>query len=240
MQGFNQRPHEYEMEDYEEYEEEASEPDEEELEAPKSTKDEQDFLKLREQLKARFRQKLKKQSAGALGRLSQTQDKRTVTNDRCVISALCFLGWHHVILLCCKTIAKNKAQTLKDMRDYSFLLSDDADLPTAKEQPKPRSASLAMSDMRNSLVSVVSCFPFLTTVGVCIEVINFLCRYNPNRYVEMDEDDSDMEVGFDVIQKEERRSSKIAKKEDEEQLRLIEEEEGRERRMRTKKKLKQS
>lgn len=104
MQGFHQRPHEYEMEDYEEYEEEASEPDEEELEAPKSTKDEQDFLKLREQLKARFRQKLKKQSAGALGRLSQTQDKRTATNDRYVISALYALGWHRVILLCCKTI----------------------------------------------------------------------------------------------------------------------------------------
>lgn len=37
------------------------------------------------------------------------------------------------------------------MRDYSFLLSDDADLPTAKEQPKPRSASSATSGMHKPL-----------------------------------------------------------------------------------------
>ncbi|RZR78687.1 hypothetical protein BHM03_00004108 [Ensete ventricosum] len=339
MQGFNQRPHEYEMEDYEEYEEEASEPDEEELEAPKSTKDEQDFLKLREQLKARFRQKLKKQSAGALGRLSQTQDKRTVTNDRCVISALCFLGWHHVILLCCKTIvsdhvedgrmaqssSKSKVPTGKPAK----LASDGHEqkksalsnqhiqnrLGHVKEptlnRPKsssndsrkvfgdvrngpgrttgniglkgkvpnqsivtnkpPRSVTNAPSMKKNVLSAKThssaqnhhsdqkrlppgldrakttmkqpmssSKAEVCLSLYLCIEVIIFLCRYNPNRYVEMDEDDSDMEVGFDVIQKEERRSSKIAKKEDEEQLRLIEEEEERERRMRTKKKLKQS
>lgn len=32
---------------------------------------------------------------------------------------------------------KKKAQTLKDMRDYSFLLSDDTDFPDAKEEQKP-------------------------------------------------------------------------------------------------------
>lgn len=32
---------------------------------------------------------------------------------------------------------KKKAQTLKDMRDYSFLLSDDADFPDAKEEERP-------------------------------------------------------------------------------------------------------
>ncbi|WOL15378.1 hypothetical protein Cni_G24159 [Canna indica] len=71
------------------------------------------------------------------------------------------------------------------------------------------------------------------------KAIREMFGYNPNKYAEMDDDDSDMEVGFDVIQKEERMSSKIAKKEDEEQLRLIEEEEERERRMRMKKKQKQ-
>lgn len=35
---------------------------------------------------------------------------------------------------------KKKVQTLKDMRDYSFLLSDDADFPDAKEE-RPRNVS---------------------------------------------------------------------------------------------------
>ncbi|THU45055.1 hypothetical protein C4D60_Mb02t13840 [Musa balbisiana] len=446
--GFHQRPHEYEMEDYEEYEEEASEPDEEELEAPKSTKDEQDFLKLREQLKARFRQKLKKQSAGALGRLSQTQDKRTETNDRfgsffgpsqpsiaprVIEESRSFRETKHIMTNYSSSSTnkrdptssvprtsadhqnhqrpkivnqiKNKAQTLKDMRDYSFLLSDDADLPTAKEQPKPRSASSATSGMHKPLdgrmaqsslkskvptgkpaklasagheqkkpalsnqhvqnrvghvkeptlnrpkpssndsqkvFSDVRNGPGRTTGNIALKgkvpnqsmitnrpprsvtnapsmkknvpsaktyssaqnhyseqkrlppgmdrakttmkqpmssskaepskqnssrgvhndrlnqrpakrksseeedvddyrrAIREMFGYNPNRYAGMDEDDSDMEVGFDVIQKEERISSKIARKEDEEELRLIEEEEERERRMRMKKKLKRS
>ncbi|CAL9066781.1 uncharacterized protein LOC135631877 isoform X2 [Musa acuminata AAA Group] len=440
--GFHQRPHEYEMEDYEEYEEEASEPDEEELEAPKSTKDEQDFLKLREQLKARFRQKLKKQSAGALGRLSQTQDKRTATNDRfgsffgpsqpsiaprVIEESRSIRETKHIMTNYSSSSTnkrdptssvprtsadhqnhqrpkivnqiKNKAQTLKDMRDYSFLLSDDADLPTAKEQPKPRSASSATSDGRMAQSSLKSKVPTgkpaklasagheqkkpalsnqhvqnrvghvkeptlnrpksssndsqkvfgdvrngpgRTTGNIALKgkvpnqstitnrpprsvtnapsmkknvpsakthssaqnhyseqkrlppgmdrakttmkqpmssskaepskqnssrgvhndrlnqrpakrksseeedvddyrrAIREMFGYNPNRYAGMDEDDSDMEVGFDVIQKEERISSKIARKEDEEELRLIEEEEERERRMRTKKKLKRS
>ncbi|XP_078155298.1 uncharacterized protein LOC144551267 [Carex rostrata] len=69
-----------------------------------------------------------------------------------------------------------------------------------------------------------------------IDMIRKMFKYNPKRWAGVDEDDSDMEVGFDVIQKEERRSSKIGKKEDEEQLRLIEEEEKRDR-MRKRQKL---
>lgn len=43
---------------------------------------------------------------------------------------------------------KKKAQTLKDMRDYSFLLSDDADLPAPeREKPPPRNASVSKSGM---------------------------------------------------------------------------------------------
>ncbi|KAJ7953466.1 Protein SPT2-like [Quillaja saponaria] len=53
-------------------------------------------------------------------------------------------------------------------------------------------------------------------------------RFRRDRYVD-DDDDSDMEAGFEDIMREERRSAKIARKEDEEQLRLIEEEEKRER-----------
>lgn len=43
-----------------------------------------------------------------------------------------------------------------------------------------------------------------TSVFSSVKVLFFFCRYNPDRYAGMDEDDSDMEVGFDVIQKEER------------------------------------
>ena len=43
---------------------------------------------------------------------------------------------------------KKKAQTLKDMRDYSFLLSDDADLPSSeKEQPSTRNVSAPKAGM---------------------------------------------------------------------------------------------
>ena len=40
---------------------------------------------------------------------------------------------------------KKKAQTLKDMRDYSFLLSDDAEFPDAKEKEPARNASVSNS-----------------------------------------------------------------------------------------------
>lgn len=47
---------------------------------------------------------------------------------------------------------KRKAQTLKDMRDYSFLLSDDADLPDNKElQPASRHVSAPKPGMLASL-----------------------------------------------------------------------------------------
>ncbi|GMI67987.1 hypothetical protein like AT2G22720 [Hibiscus trionum] len=65
--------------------------------------------------------------------------------------------------------------------------------------------------------------------------------FRTDRYANRDEDDvSDMEVGFDEIQIEEKRSAQIAKKEDLEQLRLIEEEERQERMMRMAKKRKLS
>ncbi|KAG8373807.1 hypothetical protein BUALT_Bualt11G0063500 [Buddleja alternifolia] len=61
-----------------------------------------------------------------------------------------------------------------------------------------------------------------------ISMIRQMFRYNPNKFRD-DDDDSDMEAGFDDIMREEKLSAKIAREEDEEQLRLIEEEERRER-----------
>ncbi|XP_024961167.1 protein SPT2 homolog isoform X2 [Cynara cardunculus var. scolymus] len=63
-----------------------------------------------------------------------------------------------------------------------------------------------------------------------ISMIRSMFGYNPNRYRGAnDDDDSDMEAGFDDIMREEKRSARIAAKEDEEELKKIEEEERRER-----------
>ncbi|KAD2804439.1 hypothetical protein E3N88_37816 [Mikania micrantha] len=63
-----------------------------------------------------------------------------------------------------------------------------------------------------------------------ISMIRNMFRYNPNRYQGVNEDDdSDMEAGFDDIMMEEQRSARIAAKEDEEELKKIQEEERRER-----------
>lgn len=75
VQGFHHR-----TEEYDEYEEDYGE-NEEEPETPKPTKEEQDFFKLREELKERIRKNLQKQNASAFGHLSQNQErKRTATN----------------------------------------------------------------------------------------------------------------------------------------------------------------
>ncbi|GLJ37004.1 hypothetical protein SUGI_0749720 [Cryptomeria japonica] len=71
-------------------------------------------------------------------------------------------------------------------------------------------------------------------------LIRQMFRYDPNKYRDDDEDDSDMEVGFSRIQEEERRSARIAREEDERELALIEEEEREERARAKKRKLKQS
>ncbi|XP_065045115.1 uncharacterized protein LOC135677114 isoform X1 [Musa acuminata AAA Group] len=196
---------EYE-EEYDEYEEEASECDgEDEQEAPKPTKEEQEFLSVREQLKDRIRTKLKKQNARALGHSSQTQDKRRTTTNatfgsffgpsqpviasRVIEESRSIRETRHVMTNMSSSVAflqkkrdatasastlltqqhhkkpavvneiKNKAQTLKDMRDYSFLLSDDTDFPTAKEQPATRSVSAPKSDGRYAQTSLKSQLP---------------------------------------------------------------------------------
>lgn len=63
-----------------------------------------------------------------------------------------------------------------------------------------------------------------------ISMIRNMFGYNPNRYRGInDDDDSDMEAGFDDIMREEKRSARIAAMEDQEELKKIEEEERRER-----------
>ncbi|XP_074574349.1 uncharacterized protein LOC141830816 [Curcuma longa] len=175
---------EYE-EDYDEYEEEASEHDREEEPKPrKPTKEEQDFLKLREQLKDQIRKKMKRENASAFGCSSQSQQSKRTNNgnkfgsffgpsepviaSRVIEESKSIRETKHIIenrsssvipkregSSSAATISnhqhcqqpkvvneiKRKAQALKDMRDYSFLLSDDADLPDAKEENRPRSSA---------------------------------------------------------------------------------------------------
>ncbi|CAK9209798.1 unnamed protein product [Sphagnum troendelagicum] len=67
-------------------------------------------------------------------------------------------------------------------------------------------------------------------------MIREMFRYNPNKYCDIDdEDDRNMEVGFNKIQAEERRSAKIAREEDEREQELIEAEERAERARKAKK-----
>ncbi|XAR51437.1 hypothetical protein NMG60_11006069 [Bertholletia excelsa] len=47
---------------------------------------------------------------------------------------------------------KMKVQKLKDTRDYSFLLSDDAELPAPKKDPPPRKVSVPSSETRPAQV----------------------------------------------------------------------------------------
>ncbi|KAJ0967050.1 hypothetical protein J5N97_023967 [Dioscorea zingiberensis] len=421
----------YEQDAYDDYDEEEDGGEEEEEEERKPTKEEQDFLKLREQLKERFRRNLKKESSKVLGHTSRSLDQRKTANDkfgsffgpsqpaiaqRVIEESRSIRETQHIAAKVQSSSSnskknpasissgmkmnqrpkvvneiKKKAQTLKDSRDYSFLLSDDADMPVPeKDQSAPRMTSGSSSDGRSSqapsrnklpinkparqgvmghdsrnsastnrpmlakgssvkealvnrprlpssesrkvvgnvsgrpagkilpsklttqavvtnrpppkvanalsLEKKISAKPQLTTQNhfsahrkvsqvpdkvlttkrqpeislkhqppkrnplrdvheerlkkkppkrrsysddegeEAINMIRQMFRYDPRRFSDMDGDDSDMEVGFDSIQKEERKSAKIAKMEDEEQLRLIEEEERRER-MRKKQKL---
>lgn len=50
---------------------------------------------------------------------------------------------------------RRKVQALKDTRDYSFLLSDDAELPLPKKEPLSRSGSFPSSGMLCLLRSFV-------------------------------------------------------------------------------------
>ncbi|KAL0927257.1 hypothetical protein M5K25_001420 [Dendrobium thyrsiflorum] len=168
----------------------------------KQSKEELEFLKLREERKEMYRQKLKKQSDKVFGHSIQTQDgqrtstntkfgsffgpsqpaiasrvldeSRTITESQHIISkppsssgnqrVSAFasserkLYEHHQSLKINEV--KKKAQTLKNMRDYSFLLSDDADFPDNKEpQPASCHVSAPKPDARSAQAALKSKIP---------------------------------------------------------------------------------
>ncbi|KAG0455311.1 hypothetical protein HPP92_024276 [Vanilla planifolia] len=199
LEGFHQR-HEVEDEyedEYDNYEEEGFE-DEDDVEQEaeeeqKPSKEEMDFLKLREKLKEKFREKMRKQTAKTFGKSIQSQDRKRISaNDnfgsffgpsqpviasRVIDESRSIRQTQHIISKppCSSSgngrasvsvsserksnehhpppkidEVKRKAQALKDMRDYSFLLSDDADFPEQNgQQTVARNVSASQAALRN-------------------------------------------------------------------------------------------
>lgn len=207
--GFHQRNEdEYEDDEYDDFEDEGLEGEEEDeqkkVEERKPSKEELEFLKLREKRKEMYRHKLKKQTAKVFGPSCQSQDsQRTSTNakfgsffgpsqpviaSRVLDESRSIRETQHIISKLPSSSrnervpasassekklsvhhphprlneVKRKAQTLKDSRDYSFLLSDDADLPNNTEQqaaasrhvsaPKPGFSSFGRCSVNSSSI----------------------------------------------------------------------------------------
>ncbi|XP_057983651.1 uncharacterized protein LOC131168330 isoform X2 [Malania oleifera] len=104
---------------------------------------------------------------------------------------------------------KMKVQKLRDTRDYSFLLSDDAELPVLSEESQPRNGTISNSEEhrhKKKHVRQYSDDEDDDEDGRAISMIRKMFRYNPNKFASRDDDDSDLEANFDDILKEERRS----------------------------------
>uniref|UniRef100_A0A1D1Z0P1 Protein SPT2 n=1 Tax=Anthurium amnicola TaxID=1678845 RepID=A0A1D1Z0P1_9ARAE len=179
---------EYETDDNSQEEEEAE--SEEEEKDPKPTKEEMEYLKMREKIKEKIRQKYRKENAAAFGPTYSRDKSGKATNaqfgtffgpSQCVIAPRVieerrsiretqhivakppssFSGGKRASTSAeMKTVVSNKphktvnelktkVQTLKSMRDYSFLLSDDADIPASAKAPVLQNVSNLASDNRS-------------------------------------------------------------------------------------------
>ncbi|XP_010275521.1 PREDICTED: protein SPT2 homolog isoform X2 [Nelumbo nucifera] len=202
MRGYSRaelHQHDEEFGDYEEdgedQEGEAEEEYEEE-EDPKPTKEELEYLKLRQKLKESLRKKIKKESSSVP---TQVQEKkklpydnygsffgpsqpviaqRVIQESKSILEnqhlASRFSSLHHaaqnkksptptasgtkpaVREEPPKIVSElqKKVQKLKDTRDYSFLLSDDAEFPAPTKEPPPRNVSVP--DARSTQVPLKS------------------------------------------------------------------------------------
>ncbi|XP_042506896.1 protein spt2-like [Macadamia integrifolia] len=181
-------------EDY--YKEEDDEEEENEKEDPKPTKEELEYLELRQRIKESVRKKMKKEYAA--GSKESLDNKKKLPYDsygsffgpsqpviaqRVIQESKSLLENQHLAsrisnhLVNKKASAsiteekkpalhaqthrvinelKVKAQKLKDARDYSFLLSDDAELPAPPKVPPSRNVSVPSSDARSAQASLKS------------------------------------------------------------------------------------
>eukprot|EP00262_Sarcandra_glabra_P002536 TRINITY_DN1292_c0_g2_i2.p1 TRINITY_DN1292_c0_g2~~TRINITY_DN1292_c0_g2_i2.p1 ORF type:complete len:489 (-),score=115.95 TRINITY_DN1292_c0_g2_i2:459-1925(-) len=164
---------EYEEDEEEQEDEEADYEEEEyEQEDPKSTKEQLEYLELRQRLKEAARQRIKKECSAAVGRSDEKKRKLPYDNygsffgpsqpviaQRVIEESRAIKETQHIAAKVSNSHSngpasstvgrksnvrdhppkvlnemKKKVQTLKDARDYSFLLSDDVELPVpAKE-----------------------------------------------------------------------------------------------------------
>ncbi|GMN34131.1 hypothetical protein TIFTF001_004519 [Ficus carica] len=157
---------------------EAEEEEDEVEETPQPSKEELEYLELRQRLKERFRKKIQKEEGGAT-RNNSSDRKRKLPNDKllradayaklmlCHIACGCHLAENkkssgsstagsrpgvnnnksRVI-----NVVKTKVQKLKDTRDYSFLLSDDAQLPAPAKAPLQRGVPVRSAEARSAQV----------------------------------------------------------------------------------------
>eukprot|EP00268_Persea_americana_P031800 TRINITY_DN3108_c0_g2_i9.p1 TRINITY_DN3108_c0_g2~~TRINITY_DN3108_c0_g2_i9.p1 ORF type:complete len:487 (+),score=136.46 TRINITY_DN3108_c0_g2_i9:164-1624(+) len=176
------------FEDGDEEEEEDDREEEHEKEDPKPTKEELEYLELRQRLKEEARRRLKKESASTSG---HSQERKKLPYDnygsffgpsqpviarRVLEESKSILETQHIHARTPNsntgskkgTLSTNgekrdrerrpppkavnelkmKVQKLRDTRDYSFLMSDDAEFPVPSKECAPRNVPVRTSDAR--------------------------------------------------------------------------------------------
>ncbi|PON48685.1 Chromatin SPT [Parasponia andersonii] len=182
-------------EDGEEGEEEEVEYEEEEERKP--TKEELDYLQLRQRLKERIRKQMKKEGGSALNNSNDRKRKLPYDNfgsffgpsqpfiaARVIQESKSLLETQHLTPQLSNSFhpnkkssgsstagskpgihdqkakvvneAKTRVQKLKDTRDYSFLLSDNAELPAPAKAPQQKNVPVPNSDARPAQVLMKS------------------------------------------------------------------------------------
>ncbi|KAE9450184.1 hypothetical protein C3L33_17927, partial [Rhododendron williamsianum] len=146
------------------YEEQEEEEEEGEEEAPRHTQEELEYLDLRQQLKESFRKKMKKESGSSRANTEEMKfpysnfgsffgPSKPVIAQRVIQESKSLLENQHLAAKVSRPHhdVKVNAQTLKQTRDYSFLL-DDAELPGPTKDPPPRPVSVPNSEARSAQV----------------------------------------------------------------------------------------
>ncbi|KAI3978643.1 hypothetical protein MKX01_015818 [Papaver californicum] len=174
------------------YDEDGGEEEEAQEVVRKPTKEEVDFLKVRQQIKETMRKQMKKENASVTGNSQERKRhnygsffgpsqpviaQRVIQESKSLLEnphlAARVLNPHHSLQskkspafakatprpgvrerpLKVVSMEKQKAQILKDTRDYSFLFSEDAELPAPTKLLPPRTGPVPNSDARSAQLS---------------------------------------------------------------------------------------
>ncbi|XP_030975570.1 protein SPT2 homolog [Quercus lobata] len=212
MRGYDREELHGGLEDYDEYEEEGEELEEdvgeageeeeyegEEEEDPKPTKEEIEYLELRQRLKEQIRKQMNKDTSSSHNSSNDKKKKlpydnygsffgpsqpviaqRVIQESKSLLEnphlASRFSKSHHGVstdkknssaatgskpgsrdqLPKVRSELNTKVQKLKHTRDYSFLLSEDTELPVPTKEPPPRKVSVPHSEAASSQVPLKS------------------------------------------------------------------------------------